>query len=230
MSHQESDRKAAAFYDLDGTLVRTNVIHTFLSYAVQHPSLWRKLSDPLRVFGQLPRFAVMNQWSRKGFNTFFYRFYRGFTEDRIYLLGEEIAEKMVRKSLYPFVKDLIYQHKHMGMTQVLVTGALDSIAAPLCARLKMDYWVANRLEFQNGLCTGRLLPPIVAGSEKAKILTRFAREHSLDLENSWAFADSYSDIPMLSVVGRPVVVNPDPLLKRHASDYHWPVLNVADGA
>ena len=54
----------------------------------------------------------------------------------------------------------------------------------------------------------------------------YARKHGIDLAESWAYSDSYSDFPMLTVVGRPTAVNPDLRLRAVARSYDWPVLNL----
>jgi phosphoserine phosphatase len=82
--------------------------------------------------------------------------------------------------------------------------------------------IANRLEMKEGIATGKLLRPVVAGPEKARIVREHARAKGYDLEECFAFSDSYSDIPMLSVVGHPAAVNPDKRLKLLAKAYSWP--------
>ena len=53
-----------------------------------------------------------------------------------------------------------------------------------------------------------------------------ARAHGLDLAESWAYSDSFSDYPMLAVVGHPTAVNPDLRLRSIARSYDWPVLDL----
>ena len=86
--------------------------------------------------------------------------------------------------------------------------------------------IANRLEYVRGVATGRLLPPVVAGPTKALLVREHARANGHDLEECFAYSDSYSDVPMLSVVGHASAVNPDAALARLAQTHHWPVLHL----
>ncbi|MBL9109569.1 MAG: haloacid dehalogenase-like hydrolase, partial [Myxococcales bacterium] len=73
---------------------------------------------------------------------------------------------------------------------------------------------------------GRLLRPVVAGPEKARLIREHAKSKNLDLGECYAYSDSYSDVPMLSVVGHPAVVNPDNKLERLAQAYGWPTIRL----
>src|SRR5690606_21809427 len=96
--------------------------------------------------------------------------------------------------------------------------------------LGADEFITNRLEIKDGYATGRLLRPVVAGPEKARLVRDHARAHGHDLEECFAYSDRYSDVPMLSVVGCPAAVNPDAALARVARAYQWPVLNLERSA
>jgi phosphoserine phosphatase len=87
--------------------------------------------------------------------------------------------------------------------------------------------IANRLEIKDGHATGRLLRPVVAGPEKARLIRDHAKSRGFDLDHCFAYSDSYSDVPMLSVVGHPAAVNPDTRLRTLARTYGWPVLELA---
>ena len=96
-----------------------------------------------------------------------------------------------------------------GHDVVLVSGALDFLMSASPNHLGATHVIANRLEIKDGFATGRLLRPVVAGPEKARLVREHAREHGHDLDECFAYSDSYSDVPMLSVVGHPAAVNPD---------------------
>ncbi len=94
------------------------------------------------------------------------------------------------------------------MRQVVVTGALDVSVKPLMEHLGIDDYVANRLEFVNGIATGRLLPPVMAAATKASWIRTYAEREGINLSDSYAYTDSMSDLPMLSIVGHPAVDQP----------------------
>lgn len=221
--------QAAAFYDVDGTLVSTNVIHAYAYYAVNVPSLSGKVGRALGLAASLPFYAAADKVGRKFFNDIFYRNYKGMTDDRLHVLGEEMFDRMLRKSLFPQMKELVERSKAEGFRQIIVTGALDTMVAPIARYLGVDEYFANSLEIVDGVATGRLIPPVLAGPEKARIVRQYAREHGLDLERCRAYADSASDIPMLSAVGRPVAVNPDFQLRATAKAHDWPIIETDKG-
>ena len=68
--------------------------------------------------------------------------------------------------------------------------------------------------------------PFVAGATKADIMRAYAKQHEIDLAESWAYTDSFSDYPMLAVVGHPTACNPDFRLRSLARSYDWPVLDL----
>jgi phosphoserine phosphatase len=86
--------------------------------------------------------------------------------------------------------------------------------------------IANKLEFVDCYATGKLQKPFVAGATKADIMRAYAKEHGVDLAESWAYTDSFSDYPMLAVVGHPTACNPDFRLRSLCRSYDWPVLEL----
>jgi phosphoserine phosphatase len=68
---------------------------------------------------------------------------------------------------------------------------------------------------------------VVAGPEKARLIREHARDNHHDLAECFAYSDSYSDVPMLSVVGHPAAVNPDSKLARLARTYGWPIIELS---
>ena len=219
-------KNSAAFYDVDGTLIRINIVHSFAYYAARQPSLWESAKQTASTFLSIPLFWAADKVSRKWFNELFYRSYAGASEDRLVTLAEDLFEDVIRPNIYPRTFALVEESRRAGCKQVLVSGALDFTLRPLARFLKVDGLIANSLEFQDGYATGKLAKPFVGGATKADILRDYANKHSIDLANSWAYTDSYSDVPMLTVVGKPTAVNPDLRLRSVARSYDWPVLEL----
>ena len=216
----------ASYFDVDGTLVTTNLVHPTLFYL-------RNQSSPFRSFGKLARAALKAPTmmlaelrDRRLFNEVLFSTYEGISQDRFLILADEAFETVIKRALYPNAKDLVTRCRDEGHDVVLVSGALDFLMERLCAYLGATGIIANRLEFKDGFATGRLLRPVVAGPEKARLIRDHAREHGHDLDHCFAYSDSYSDVPMLSVVGHPAAVNPDAKLARLAHAYGWPVLTL----
>jgi HAD superfamily hydrolase (TIGR01490 family) len=217
---------AAAFYDLEGTLVSTNLVHTLGFYSKNQPSLFGSLRKSASTLLSLPLFAVTDQYSRKVFNDLFFKRYKGESEDRLRFFAGELFEDVLKPAVFPGTFELIEKSRSLGLRQVVVTGALDFTVKPLMAYLGIEDYVANRLEFVNGVATGRLLPPVLAAATKASWIRTFAEREGLSLSDSYAYSDSMSDLPMLSVVGHPAAVNPDMRLRQTALHHDWPILNL----
>jgi HAD superfamily hydrolase (TIGR01490 family) len=215
----------ASYFDVDGTLVKTNLIHPTLFYMVNQATPLRSLGRLARGLVNAPAMALAELKDRRTFNEMLYNLYEGTSEDRLLLLAEEAFEKVLKKALYPRAKDLVQRCRDEGHDVVLVSGAL-VLMEHLASYLGATHVIANRLEIHERYCTGKLLRPVIAGPEKAKVIRDHARAQGHDLDECFAYSDSYSDIPMLSVVGQPIAVNPEPSLERLAQAYHWPILRL----
>jgi HAD superfamily hydrolase (TIGR01490 family) len=222
----EDSVAAAAFYDLEGTLVSTNLVHTLGFYAKNQQSLFGSLKKSASTLLSLPLFAVTDQYSRKVFNDLFFKRYKGETEDRLRFFANELFEDVLKPAVFPGAFELIEKSRSLGLRQVVVTGALDFSVKPLMQYLGIEDYAANHLEFVNGMATGRLLPPVLAASTKASWIRTFAEREGMSLSDSFAYSDSMSDLPMLSVVGHPAAVNPDMRLRQTALHHDWPILNL----
>jgi HAD superfamily hydrolase (TIGR01490 family) len=217
---------AAAFYDLDGTLVSTNLVHTFAFYARNDQGILKSVSRTAATLAGIPIFAVADLYSRKVFNDLFFKWYRGQSEDRLRYLAEDLFEEVIRPAIYPGTIPLLDKSRTMGLRQVVVTGALDLTIAPLLRHLGITEYAANRLEFVDSRATGRLIPPVMASATKASWIRTYSEREGLALNDCYAYADSMSDLPMLSVVGHPTATNPDLRLRSTALRHDWPIVKL----
>ncbi len=218
---------AASYFDVDGTLVKTNLVHPTVFYMMHQASPMRSLLRLGRAAVKAPLMAVAELQDRRLFNEMLFTAYEGMSKDRLHILADDAFDTVLRRALYPAAKDLVGKCREMGHDVVLVSGALDFLMDKLAAHLGATHVIANRLEIKDGYATGRLLRPVVAGPEKARLIREHAEAHGHDLGACFAYSDSYSDVPMLSVVGHPAAVNPDGKLARLARTYGWPVITLA---
>jgi HAD superfamily hydrolase (TIGR01490 family) len=218
---------AAAFYDLDGTLVRSNLVHALGFFSRNQPGLLRSLRKTAKTFLYVPLFLGVDLYSRKVFNNLFFKHYAGESEDRLRYLGDELFAQVLLPATYPGARDLIECSRRLGLRQVLVTGALDFAVRRFVEHMGFDDFVANRLEFVNGLATGRLLPPVMASATKASWIRTYAEREGINLSESYCYSDSMSDLPMLAMVGHPTAVNPGPRLRATAVRHDWPIVDLS---
>lgn len=216
----------AAFFDIDGTLISTNVVHAYGYYALNEGSLTGIVGRTASTIASIPLFAALNLVDRKIFNEFFYRRYEGFTEDRLFTLAEDMFEDVIRPAIYDKAQDLIDEARRAGCRVVLVTGALDFTMRPLARHFGADELIANKMQFVSGRATGKVIPPIIEGANKANVIREYCEKSGVSLMHSHAYSDSASDYAMLTIVGRPTAVNPDLRLRAIARSYNWPILNV----
>jgi len=216
----------AAYFDVDGTLVGTSLLHPTLYVLANQQS---PLESARKVGGALlnaPRMALAELQDRRLFNELLFANYRGISEDRMICLAQDVFESMIRPRIFQGTVDLIAKCQDAGLRVVLVTGALDTTVTPLAHYLGVTSVIANRLEMKDRTATGKLLRPVVAGPGKAGLIVEDARNNGHDLARCQAYSDSYSDVPMLSVVGHPFCINPDRRLRRLALAYDWPILDL----
>jgi len=222
----EESLAGAAFYDLEGTLVSTNLVHTLAFYAGRQQGLLASVKKSAATYLSLPLVAVTDQYSRKVFNDLYFKRYKGQSEDRLRYFAQELFEDVIKPAVFPGAYELIDHSRKLGLRQVVITGALDLSVKPLMEYLGITDYVTNRLEFVNGMATGRLLPPVMSASTNASWISTFTEREGISLSDSYAYTDSMSDLPMLSIVGHPAVVNPDMRLRQTALHHDWPILDL----
>lgn len=224
-----TEPKRAAFFDVDGTLVRTNIVHAFAFYAMNQGTIAGTAWKTAKTILSIPVFVATDRVNRKVFNELFYSYYEGQSEDRLETLAEDLFEEVLRPAIFKGTQRLIDESRRAGCRIVLVTGALDFTVRHLAKHLGADDLIANRMRFVQGFATGRVVPPIIEGAHKALVIRDFCVKQGLALEKSFAYSDSFSDYPMLAVVGHPAAVNPDARLARVARAYEWPIIRTTEG-
>jgi HAD superfamily hydrolase (TIGR01490 family) len=220
----DSDRRAGAFFDLDKTLMAGSSGMHFGRAAFRSGLVGRR---QLLVWGaEQLRFRL-----------------RGTTDERAVRLLDEVKEllagvpqrdieRMVPELLssvlprvYPQMLEEVYAHQDAGRPTFIVSAAGDGLVALLADVLGMDGGIGTRYAVDGeGRLTGELDGPFMYGEGKVEAVRRFAAEHDIYLEASWAYSDSVSDLPMLRAVGIPVAVNPDEELARVAREEGWRVM------
>ena len=219
----------ASYFDVDGTLIRTNLIHPTLYYLGTQVNPLRSFQMVARAFSRGPAMALAELKDRRLFNEMLYASFEGMTEDRLRLISEEIHEEILMKNLFKGTRDLIQRSLDLGHEVVLISGALEIVLEHFAREMGAQTIIANRLEIKEHRLTGKMLRPIVAGPEKALLIRQHAAAKNYDLNRCNAYSDSYSDVPMLSVVGHPAAVNPDKKLKQLALAYQWPIIDLDEG-
>jgi alcohol-forming fatty acyl-CoA reductase len=211
-----------AVFDVDGTLIQTNVVEYFFWMRLQDQPLeeWPRFLSQMAT--KAPRWLYMERHSRAEFTRSFYREYDGLDVERMRCLGREALHAVTLRRVFPEGIRRIRAHKQAGHRVLLLTGALDVVVEPLAELLEVDVDCAHLL-VRDGQLTGDLELPPPAGEARSTALEEYAARHGADLAESFAYADAISDLPMLERVGTPVVVNPDARLSQVGSQRGWRV-------
>lgn len=217
----ESQQKTIAFFDVDGTLLSSTIVHCYIwlrtaSMSPAHKFFW--------YIGFLPKviyYLLLDRISRTKFNIVFYRNYRGMEASEVKASATDMFEHYLSRKVFPEAISQIEEHRENGDQVVLLTGALDFIVDPIADFFGVDSILAPSLAEQENTFTGELTTEPLIGEQKAIALRKFAEEVNIPLDICYAYSDSQSDLPMLNCVGNPVVVNPSKALRQKAMETGW---------
>lgn len=216
-------KKPIAFFDVDGTLVSTTIVHAYI---------WLRTSSlsPIHKFfwfiGFLPKvvyYLILDRISRPQFNRAFYRNYRGMDATALKALATDMFGSYLRQKIFPEAISQIEEHKEQGDQVVLLTGSLNFIVEPIAEFLGADSVIAPELKEQDGFFTGKLTTEPLIGEQKAIAMKRFAAQEEIPLDICYAYSDSKSDLEMLECAGNPIAVNPSKKLRQHALELGWEI-------
>jgi putative phosphoserine phosphatase/1-acylglycerol-3-phosphate O-acyltransferase len=222
-------RPVAAFFDLDRTLLRGAsgpLIHQALATTGLAPErglpgqgLLYRFYDA--VGETLPSMAMARGAALLA---------RGWTAKAV-AEAAELAAKRLDELVAPYARPLLDEHRAAGHAVVLATTTPDELIRPLADRLGVDDVIATRYAHREGadgdrIYTGRVDGEFVWARAKLAAVRRWAEAHDVDLGASFAYSDSIYDVPLLSAVGHPTAVNPDPRLALFAAARRWPILHL----
>jgi HAD superfamily hydrolase (TIGR01490 family) len=216
--------RAAAFFDIDNTMMRGASIFELARGAYR-----RKLLDRGDIVGfavdQLRFLAegtedpdVMVEATEAALS-----FAKGRTVEEIVALGEEIYEQGISNRIWPGTLTLAQQHLEAGERVWLISATPVELARVIAERLGFTGAMGTVSEIVDGVYTGKLVGHPLHGVAKASAVRALAAREGLDLQQCYAYSDSNNDLPMLTVVGRPVAVNPDTGLRQAAVENRWPI-------
>ncbi|MQA02731.1 MAG: HAD-IB family phosphatase [Streptosporangiales bacterium] len=225
----EAGDQVVAAFDMDGTLLSSNVIETYLWLRLPELAGLARAQEVGTLARKLPSYLMAERRDRGGFLRAVYRRYEGASLAELnQLVDEDLSDHLLERLSGGAVRR-IREHRAAGHKLVLITGAIRPLTRPL--QPLFDEIVAADLSVDaEGRCTGFLSSPPLVGEARAAWLTWYAGQQGLDLSQSFAYADSHSDLPLLKAVGNPVAVSPDVPLWREARKSRWPVQDWAEGA
>jgi HAD superfamily hydrolase (TIGR01490 family) len=214
---------AAAFFDLDRTLIRRSSVLA-LAGSFRRRGLISRLDLLRSAFWQV--LFVLRGASAERVRSAAedgMRILDGFSVEEMQHLVGDAMETVLRPLVYEEPMRLLERHRARGEPVYIVSATLQEIVQHIADDLGFDGAVGSTCEIVDGLYTGRTVRA-AHGEGKAQALRELAAAEGLDLDASTAYSDSYSDVPFLEAVGHPVAANPDRKLRRIAAERGWPVV------
>ena len=224
------DPTAAAFFDVDNTMmVGASIYHFAKGLAARKFFTARDLvrfgwQQLLFRVGGTERHGSMLQAREAALG-----FVAGREVAEIVRLGEEIYDELMVGRIYTGTRALAQQHLDDGQRVWLVTATPVELATLIARRLGLTGALGTVSEVEDGRYTGRLVGEPLHGPAKAAAVQALADREGLDLSRCTAYSDSANDIPMLSLVGHAVAVNPDSDLRAAAREHGWEVRDFRTG-
>jgi HAD superfamily hydrolase (TIGR01490 family) len=225
-----SDPDAAAFFDVDNTMMMGASIYFFA----------RGLAAR--------KFFTTRDLARFAWQQFVFRargkeehgqmvearesalaFVAGQKVSEIERLGEEIYDELMAERIWSGTRALAQQHLDAGQQVWLVTAAPIELSRLMARRLGLTGGLGTVAESEDGVYTGRLVGEPLHGPAKAEAIRALAAREGFDLSKCSAYSDSANDLPMLSAVGHPTAVNPDADLRKVAKEQGWPIRDYRTG-
>jgi HAD superfamily hydrolase (TIGR01490 family) len=215
-----SDGRIGAFFDVDHTTIEVNSGRKWLEYQWKRGKV--SLPQALRASFWLAQYRL-SLLDYEAMTAAVLRAYAGqqvadVLVDVAAWFAAEIEPTICRQA-----RERIEYHRAEGHLVTFLTSGSFLSVRPLQAALGVEHLVCTELEVEDGVLTGRHVPPAAYGEGKLVRAEAFAREQRIDLDRSYFYTDSYSDLPMLERVGEPRIVNPDPRLRRAAATRGWRV-------
>ncbi len=212
--------RIGAFFDMDLTLIAENSGSLYMKhrYAQGEIDGWELAKGALAYLRYKVGLLDITAWSRQAMLAF-----EGESEAELERQAEAWLVDTVLPFVYPEAREAVRWHQAEGHLVAIVSGATRFVVGPLAKHLGIDHFLYTRLEVEDGRFTGRVIEPVCFEAGKIHWLEQLVAEEQIDLARSWFYSDSITDLPLLELVGHPVVTNPDPRLYREAVRRRWPV-------
>ncbi len=219
----------AALFDVDGTLFTGQVWRGMLDYFEAHGgrgAVRRFWYAHLPLYGLLKLKLITEEQSRGPWGAHLAWLVKGWDRQQLQGLYDYIAHEHTPRHRREDTIKLLNDHRAQGHVTMLVSTGFTDMVAEIGKTIGAEYAVGCDLEMKDGQATGHIIPPIVIGQQKgvAAKAKLAALGYDVDYANSFAYADSLTDVGMLEIVGNPRPVYPAADLAAYARRQGWPML------
>jgi HAD superfamily hydrolase (TIGR01490 family) len=215
----------AAFFDVDNTIIRGSSSFLFGKAAFtkgffNRKDLWRFAWHQFRFISSGETQHMVTSIKDQALALI-----AGHKAADLEALTEEVFDLFLKPKLWPETVRLAKEHVLAGREVWLVTATPQEIADVLAHRLGLTGGLGTLVERKDGVLTGQIVGHALHGKHKRRAIKALAKDRNISLKRSYAYSDSQNDLPMLTLVGHAVAVNPDNILTQHARAAGWPILD-----
>ncbi len=215
--------RTAAFFDLDKTVIAKSSTLAF-GRSFYHGGLINRRAVLRTAYAQFVYLVGgADHDQMEGMRKYLSDLCRGWNVQQVREIVAETLHELIDPIIYDEAASLIEEHHAAGRDVVIVSASGSEVVEPIGEMLGADHVVATRMVVKDGAYNGEI-EHYVYGPAKAEAIARLAESEGYDLERSFAYSDSATDVPMLEAVGHPYAVNPDRALRKEAAARDWPVL------
>ncbi|MGZ9828508.1 HAD family hydrolase [Tsukamurella ocularis] len=224
------DLTAAAFFDVDNTMVQgASIVHFARGLAARNYFSYSDLASAVWAQAKFRLTGKENSEDVAAGREKALSFIAGRSTEELKAVGEEIYDEIIADKIWPGTRALAQMHLDAGQQVWLVTATPVELAQTIADRLGLTGALGTVAESQDGVFTGKLVGDILHGLGKAHAVRSLAIREGLNLKRCTAYSDSHNDVPMLSLVGTAVAINPDSDLRDVARVRGWEIRDYRTG-
>lgn len=220
-------RMRVAIFDFDGTLYAKETYQTLMAHLKEHPIHHKRYKPFLKAIlppyiGSKLKLYPTSKMRERSMQIYLEAL-EDFTIEELEIYFKELAGKM-KKDFNPLVLDKVKQHADEGIHVMLVSGAYTPLLHIVTEGLPFHSIIGTNVSVRNGALNTKLPVRHIQGTRKNEVIEIALANQPIDWANSFAYADSYSDLSVLNLVGNPVAVQPEKKLQIIAQKNNWPIL------
>lgn len=223
-SVEKKPKLTAAFFDVDNTLVcgSTSILFgkvAFAGGAIKRSDIWRFAFEQIMFIRRGEKNSKMADIKDRALSVT-----KGHPIKELMDLMPKVYESEIKPRLWPGTVRAVKEHLALGHEVWLITAAPVELAEQIAKDLGATGALGTIVGHKDGVLTGELVGDPLHGQAKRKAARKLAKDRHISLRRSYAYSDSVNDLPLLTLVGNPIVVNPDKQLKRYADAAGWDIL------
>jgi len=217
-------RRVAAFFDLDKTIIATSSVFAFNRSFLDEGLLSRRSVLDLAYTQLAFSLSDADDEQMNKVRQAMAAATKGWQPEQVERIVTEGLTDTVSPTVYVEAQELLAEHRALGHDLVIVSASGEELVAPIARMLGVDHYAGTRMNRDADGRYGGEIEFYCQGPGKAEAILAFAERYGYDLDASYAYSDSSTDLPMLETVGHPTVINPDRALRREALHRGWPIL------